>query len=58
MKGLNLLSHLLFCPVNGSISQKEEGVHLILPPHVPSVQVKSRSTLHHGSVGANPNPNP
>ena len=29
-----------------------EGVHLTLPPRIISVQVKSRSTLHHGSVGA------
>ena len=29
-----------------------EGVHLTLPPHITSVQVKSRSMLHHGSVGA------
>ena len=57
MKGLNLLSHLLFCPVIGNISQKEEGVHLTLPPHILSIQVKSRSMLHHGSVGANPKPN-
>ena len=47
-----------------------EGVRLTLPPHISSAQVKSRSMLHHGSVGAslkqnkrnlkkrNPNPNP
>ena len=45
-----------------------EGVHLILPPHIISVQVNSRNMLHHGSVGASlkqnkrnlkkPNPNP
>ena len=47
-----------------------EAVHLTLPPHIISVQVKSRSMLHHGSVGAslkqnkrnikkpNANPNP
>ena len=47
-----------------------EGVHLTLPPHIISIQVKSWSMLHHGSVGAslkqnkrnlkkpNPNPNP
>ena len=47
-----------------------EGVHLTLPPRIISVQVKSRSMLYHGSVGAslkqnkrnlkkpNPNPNP
>ena len=47
-----------------------EGVYLALPPRIFSVQVKSRSMLHHGSVGAslkqnkrnlkepNPNPNP
>ena len=47
-----------------------KGVHLTLPPHIISVQVKSWSMLHHGSVGAslkqnkrnikkpNPNPNP
>ena len=29
-----------------------EGVHLTLPPHIISIQVKSRSMLHHGSVGA------
>ena len=29
-----------------------EGVHLKLPPHIISVQVKSLSILHHGSVGA------
>ena len=27
-----------------------EGGHLTLPPHIISVQVKSRSMLHHGSV--------
>ena len=45
-----------------------ESVHLTLLPHICSVQVKSRSMLHHGSVGGNfkknkrnlkrPNPNP
>ena len=49
-----------------------EGVDLTLPPHIFSVQVKSRSMLHHGSVWASlkqskrnlqkpnpyPNPNP
>ena len=47
-----------------------EGLHLILPPHIFSVPVKSRSMLHHGSVWVslkqskrnlkkpNPNPNP
>ena len=45
-----------------------EGVHLTLLPHIISVQGKSRSMLHHGSVGASlkqnkrnirkPNPNP
>ena len=45
-----------------------EGVHLTLPPHIISVQVKSWSMLHHWSVGASlkqnktnlkkPNPNP
>ena len=45
-----------------------EGVHLTLPPHINSVQVKSRSMLHNWSVGASlkqnertlkkPNPNP
>ena len=45
-----------------------EGVHLTLPPHIISIQVKSRSMLHHGSVGASlkqnkkylkkPNPKP
>ena len=45
-----------------------EGVHLTLPPHTISVQVKSGSMLHHGLVGASlkqskrnlkkPNPNP
>ena len=30
----------------------DEGVHLTLPPHIISVQVKSRSMLHHRSVGA------
>ena len=47
-----------------------EDIHLALPPHIISVQVKSRSMLHRGSVGAilkqnkrnlkkpNPNPNP
>ena len=29
-----------------------ETVHLTLPPHIISAQVKSRSMLHHGSVGA------
>ena len=29
-----------------------EGVYLTLPPHIFSVQVKSRSMLHHGSLGA------
>ena len=29
-----------------------EGVHLTLPPHIISAQVKSRSMLHHGSVRA------
>ena len=29
-----------------------EGVHLTLPPHIISIQVKSRSMLHHGSVVA------
>ena len=29
-----------------------DGVHLTLPPHITSVQVKSRSMLHHGSVWA------
>ena len=29
-----------------------EGVHLTLAPHIISIQVKSRSMLHHGSVGA------
>ena len=29
-----------------------EGVHLTLPPHKFSVQVKSRSLLNHGSVRA------
>ena len=43
-------------------------VHLTLPPHIFSVQVKSRNMLHHGSVWASlkqnkrnlkkPNPNP
>ena len=28
-----------------------ESVHLTLPPHTISVQVKSRSMLHHRSVG-------
>ena len=28
-----------------------EGVYLTLPLHIFSVQVKSRSMLHHGSVG-------
>ena len=42
--------------------------YLTLPPHIISVQVKSRSMLHHGSVGASlkqnkrnlkkPNPKP
>ena len=47
-----------------------EVVHLTLPLDIISLQVKSRSMLHHGSVGAilkqnkrnlkkpNPNPNP
>ena len=45
-----------------------EAVHLTLPAHIISVQVKSRGLLHHGSVGASlkqnkrnlrkPNPNP
>ena len=45
-----------------------ESVHLTLPPHIISIQVKSRSMLHHGSVGASlkqnkkylkkPNPKP
>ena len=29
----------------------QEGVHLTLPLHIFSIQVKSRSMLHHGSVG-------
>ena len=29
-----------------------EGVHLTLPPHIFSVQVKSQSMLHHGLVSA------
>ena len=29
-----------------------EGVHLTLPPHIFSVQVKSRSMLYHWPVGA------
>ena len=45
-----------------------KGVHLTFPLHIFSVQVKSRSMLHHGSVSASskqnkrnlkkPNPNP
>ena len=47
---------------------KIKGVHLTLPAHIISVQVKSQSMLHHGSVRASlkqnkrnlkkPNPNP
>ena len=29
-----------------------EDVHLTLPPHIFSAQVKSRSMLYHGAVGA------
>ena len=32
--------------------EKHEGVHLTLPPHIISIQLKSRSMLHHGSIGA------
>ena len=46
-----------------NISVSLEGVHLTLPPYIFSVQVKSRSILHHGSVGTSlkqtkPNPKP
>ena len=32
--------------------ERSEDVHLTLPPHIISVQVKSQSMLHHGSVVA------
>ena len=34
------------------VSSPFDGVHLTLPPHIFSVQVKLRSMLNHGSVGA------
>ena len=45
------LSHVnVFTPLWRTIKNRE-GVHLTLPPHILSVQVKSRSMLHYGSVG-------
>ena len=56
-----------FCKITKSLKLSFEGVHMTLPPHIISVQVKSRSMLHHGSAGASlkqnkrklkkPNPN-
>ena len=37
---------------NNSRSYHYEGGHLALPPHIFSAQVKARSMLYHGSVGA------
>ena len=34
------------------VSSPLDGVHLTLPPHIFSVQVKLRSMLNHGSVGS------
>ena len=50
---INIVWSDFFCQCQ--IFWSMEGVHLTLPPHIISIQVKSRSMLHHGSVGASLN---
>ena len=51
----HLINHsgvlLIFCFHFIKTICSNEDVHLTLPPHIFSVQVKSLNMLHHGSVG-------